>query len=163
MVILAFAVNVPVFSGIEIAHRKSGDVLAFVPARSGDQFSIQFTHSIAKTPVVETFRLDSSGDIVLIETRYQSFGAGLPFDVEGKQRLLTENGHYRLVNIDRHLPELIMAVGTVANHQLLIKDRHIAFTQFAKPGESVRIRMMRHSLIMYLLKGGLTWRTKTSD
>jgi hypothetical protein len=163
LVVIALLVNLPILSGLEIADRKTGDLLAFFPVRTGEQFTIRFTHSIAKTPVDELFRVDPSGDIVLYETDYQSFGAGLPFDVEGKERLLTENGHYRLVNMDRHLPDFLMAVGTVANHQLLIKGKQIPFTQFAQPGESVRISIKKHSALTYLLKGGLTWRTKISS
>lgn len=148
---LILTLNIPWVKTLEIADRKSGQILFIAPVRADEQFTIGFTHSIAKTPVDEVFMVARNGELIVIETIYESFGAGLPFDTEGQQQLITENGKYRLINLDRHLPDFLMAVGTVANHQLLIKGRQIPFLQFAQPGQSVRVKVQTHSLITHLL------------
>ena len=48
----------------------------------GDEFEIVFTHSIKRTPVIERFRVQADGTIVVFETVYQDFGAGLPSEVD---------------------------------------------------------------------------------
>ncbi len=153
---LIVVLNVPFVQSLEISDRKTGQILAVVPVHSGEQFTIRFTHSIAKTPVDEIFVIAPNQELIVTETIYESFGAGLPFDTENaEQRLITENGKYRLTNLDRHLPEFLMAVGTVANHQLLINGKQIPFVQFAQPGESVRIRVRMQSPMAYLLTKSL--------
>ncbi|MGE5652962.1 MAG: DUF1850 domain-containing protein [Bacillota bacterium] len=153
---LILLMNIPFIQSLEISDRKSGQILAVAPVHTGEQFTISFTHSIAKTPVDEVFVVGPGREIIVTETIYESFGAGLPFDTEGEQQqLITANGKYRLTNLDRHLPEFLQAVGTVANHQLIINGKQIPFTQFAQPGESVRIRVRMQSPLTYLLTSSL--------
>ena len=41
--------------------------------------TIKFIHSVQKTPVIEELEL-KNGEFVLVRTKYQSQGVGLPFD-----------------------------------------------------------------------------------
>lgn len=153
---LILIMHIPFIRSLEISDRKAGQVLALAPVHVGERFTISFTHSIAKTPVDEIFVIAPGREMIVTETIYESFGAGLPFDTENaEQHLITENGKYRLTNLDRHLPEFLMAVGTVANHQLLINGKQIPFVQFAQPGQSVRIRVRMQSPMAYLLTKSL--------
>ncbi|MBP7165739.1 MAG: DUF1850 domain-containing protein, partial [Firmicutes bacterium] len=52
----------------------------------GDEFEISYTHSVARTVVLEKFRVTPDRQILLYETVYQDFGAGLPSELdEGAQ------------------------------------------------------------------------------
>ena len=58
--------------------------VAVVDAREGLPLTIEFMHSVQKTPVIEEliFRAD---EFILLRTKYKSQGVGLPFDAaDGK-------------------------------------------------------------------------------
>ena len=55
------------------------ETIAVVDAREGLPLTVEFLHSVQKTPVVEELAF-SDGEFVLRRTKYQSQGVGLPFD-----------------------------------------------------------------------------------
>ena len=57
---------------------------AVVAAQENLPLTIEFIHSVQKTPVIEELQFQS-GEFVLIRTKYKSQGVGLPFDAhDGK-------------------------------------------------------------------------------
>lgn len=116
-------------------------------------FSIMYTHSVERTPVWETYSVNED-EIILIETIFQSYGAGLPatspYDFD-----IVENG-FRLYNINQVMPNLIYRTGAVrANHELLIGDKSYPFLKFSKPTEGVKFETRSMTFISYLAKEGL--------
>lgn len=119
---------------------------------NGEYFTVRYTHSVQLTPVWETYEIQA-GDIILKETIFQSFGAGLPstspYDFE-----ITDQG-FRLFNIDMKITDLVYRVGAVrANHVIIIRDREYPFLDFAKPTEGVKFQTQKLSLLDYLAKEG---------
>ena len=53
--------------------------IAVVNAQENFPLTIEFIHSVQKTPVVEEFEF-RGGEFVLLRTKYKSQGVGLPFD-----------------------------------------------------------------------------------
>ena len=53
--------------------------VAIVDAREGLPLTIEFLHSVQKTPVIEEL-IFRNGEFILLRTIYQSQGVGLPFD-----------------------------------------------------------------------------------
>ena len=53
--------------------------IAVVDAQENLPLTIEFIHSVQKTPVIEELQFQS-GEFVLIRTKYKSQGVGLPFD-----------------------------------------------------------------------------------
>ena len=49
----------------------------------GDDIQISWTHSIEKSTWIDTLTVAPDGQLVLTETRFSSFGAGMPYDTEG--------------------------------------------------------------------------------
>lgn len=131
----------------------TGDYLRSWRIGSDNRFTIKYIHSVERTPVLEVYTIDS-GEIVLRETIFQSFGAGLPstspYDFE-----VVEDG-FRLFNIDQKMTNLIYRTGAVrANHQLIIGDKIYPFVEFSKPTEGVRFEARKISILSYLAKEGL--------
>ncbi|HLR72019.1 MAG TPA: DUF1850 domain-containing protein [Pseudogracilibacillus sp.] len=48
-----------------------------------DVLTIQWEHSVEKTIWQEKLQIDQEGSIILTETRFRSFGAGVPFKKDG--------------------------------------------------------------------------------
>lgn len=53
--------------------------IAVVDARENLPLTVEFMHSVQKTPVIEELQFQN-GEFVLLRTKYKSQGVGLPFD-----------------------------------------------------------------------------------
>ena len=106
------------------------------------RFTIRFIHSWAMSPVDELFQVDTRNNIVLKETVYEDFGAGLPYEPPHSLSSMTvENGKIHIRDIDRIISDLqIRTARTVAAHTLIYKDRQVLFSDFTTPGDVVIFR-----------------------
>lgn len=85
------------------------ETVAVVDAREGLPLTIDFVHSVQKTPVIEeiTFRND---EFVLHRTIYQSQGVGLPFDAaDGNFR--RDGDRFIMDDMNRPLKNLELRTG----------------------------------------------------
>lgn len=88
----------------------------------GDIFSIEFVHSVNKSPVIDYFEIREDG-IYGIRTVYYGFGAGVPTDLEEGQELsFGEDGSMIISGFERKMSSLIYRVGTVSDHILTLED-----------------------------------------
>lgn len=88
----------------------------------GDTFSIEFIHSVNKSPVTDYFEIRSDG-IYGIKTVYYGFGAGVPTELEEGQTLTYgEDGSMILSGMEIKMNSLIYRVGTVSDHILTLPD-----------------------------------------
>ena len=117
----------------------------------GECFTVSFLHSWARSPVSEIFLVDKENNIVLKETVYEDFGAGLPHEPEGPlSSMAIEGGKIYIRDINRIIPDLQIRTGKfVAGHMLLYRDERIAFSDVVAPGNVVIFKVK--SLKRYLL------------
>ena len=57
---------------------RDGGILFYRLAKPGQRFQLSYLHSVALSDVGETFQIDPEYRIVLVETRFQGQGTGLP-------------------------------------------------------------------------------------
>ncbi|MCL2010946.1 MAG: DUF1850 domain-containing protein [Synergistaceae bacterium] len=111
------------------------------------RFTIRFLHSWARSPVDELFQVDAENNIVLKETIYEDFGAGLPHEPEPGRpmsSITVENGKIHIRGIDRIIPDLQIRTGRfVAGHTLVYEGKHVPFSNFAAPGSVVIFKAQR--------------------
>ena len=80
-ILFAVAMSVILFvvtSSPKIFIGTDSATVTVVDAREGLPLTIEFLHSVQKTPVIEELNFNA-GEFVLQRTRYQSQGVGLPF------------------------------------------------------------------------------------
>jgi len=53
-------------------------LLGALPFSRGDRFTVAWVHSVERTPWRETYALGPAGELMLSETAFRSFGAGVP-------------------------------------------------------------------------------------
>ncbi len=94
-----------------------GNVLYSSPVSPGDEFEIVYIHSVQRSPVVEKFRVLPDRSIVVFETIYQDFGAGLPSEVDEGAKVVVEPGGVRIYDMNRVMPRITLRVGSIARHQ----------------------------------------------
>lgn len=101
-----------------------------------EDFSIIYTHSVERTDVRENYRIEA-GKIILTETYFSSYGAGLPATTKDDFEI-TEDG-FHIYNIDREFEEVIYRSGKkLANHRLLIGEKEYRLSDFNRPGQLIR-------------------------
>lgn len=113
-----------------------GTRLAAVPARAGLPFTIQFRHSVQKTPVWENLQVEADGSLTLLSTRYQSFGVGLPF-LEGEGDFREEGDYFIFDHMDRHFPQLTLRTGVGTRLTLTVAGREYRLYEQYAPGTRV--------------------------
>ena len=74
--------------------------------RPGDTFQLAFFHSIALSEVRDFFSIDSEYRMVLVETRFQGQGTGLPYNLSPGEQLHREGDWFRISGMRREIPSI---------------------------------------------------------
>lgn len=118
--------------------------------KDGDKFTIAYTHSVELCPVTESY-LIKNNRIILTETYFESYGAGLPattpYTFEFKDK------GFRIYNINTVMDNLVYRTGAVrANHELIYKGKGYKFLSFSKPRTGIVFKINKVSLLAYIVK-----------
>jgi hypothetical protein len=86
--------------------------------RAGDEWYLNYTHSVQRTPVWEYFRVNGADDLTMTHTVYSSLGVGLPYaPSEGKYQLSKE-GRFDL-EMNRPFKSVKLRTAVQAMHKLV--------------------------------------------
>ena len=119
-----------------LINERTGVVLYEVKAPDGTEFSIEFIHSVNKSPVKEYY-IVADGRIYLTAVRYESFGAGIPSELEDGQTMRLEDGTMLITGYDRHIPRLCYFISRTEGHALDIGAVKIMLDTLDAPGEPI--------------------------
>lgn len=129
---------------------KSGKYLKSWAVKEGEEFGIKYTHSVELTEVIENY-LVKGDKIILKDTYFKSYGAGLPSTTPYKFEI-TEKG-FRIYDINEEMKNLIYRTGTErANHRLFLRDKEFKFLDFSEPRTGVKLDVKGSSLLLYLVR-----------
>lgn len=119
--------------------------------KKGDSFDVRYTHSVQLVPVSEIYFIDENYRIILEETYFYSYGAGLPATTPYKFEI-TENNEFRIYDIKEPMDNLIYRTGAVrADHHIEIKNRSYSFLTFSEAGEGVKFTVRKSTLLKHLI------------
>ena len=107
-----------------IQNAESGVVWEKLPVQEGDEFAVEFTHSVHKSPVRETFVVEGTA-FRPVMSRFYSFGAGMQSDLEEGQVMSFDNGAICITGFNASFGELIYIVDGLSNYRLIVGDRTI--------------------------------------
>lgn len=155
--VLFFAPIKPVLS---ISSRKNNSEKYFISTARMEGFEIAYTHSVNKGRVHDFYDIQKTEGLLLTGTRFVSYGAGIPEpgEMPGSQFQVTEDG-YEIVNINREVDRLVMAVGLIANHTITFRfyknDNGPAAHKYKMadlfpPQTSIILEKKRVSLLSYI-------------
>ena len=106
----------------------------------GDEFAIEFIHSVNQSPVRETFKAEG-GRIRAVSVRFHSFGAGMQSSLEEGQTM-SRDGDAMIINgLNRSFAELNYIVGTVSDHVLIINAKTISLTALCGKNAHITLRI----------------------
>ena len=124
---------------LEVVRRGDDRVLWAHSVQTGDCLTIDYRHSSDHTPVHDVFQITAEGTFVLIEERFDWYGAGLEFHPSAD--ISFANGATR-VRLHRAFPQIPLRVGEVAGHVLTVQEARLPLLGVAKGRESVCIRII---------------------
>ena len=114
-ILFALTTSPKIFVGTE--HQ----AVAVVDAAQGLPITIEFTHSVQKTPVIEELAFDA-GEFVLLRTRYKSLGVGLPFDA-GDGNFRREGDWFIMDDMNRRFKNLELRTGKGTRLKITVGGR----------------------------------------
>lgn len=129
----------------------TGERYLIEKAEQGFEFSVEFIHSVNKTPVKDTYRIDE-GKIKAYSTTYRSFGAGVQTQLEDGQKMTVDkDGNMIITGFDITYDPLRYIVSAAYDHVLFIGDRQISLRETC--GKNTRVVFEVAPLFEILTKG----------
>ncbi|NLG78690.1 MAG: DUF1850 domain-containing protein [Firmicutes bacterium] len=157
VLVAAAAALVPAFEGLEVREWRTGRLLYFARMPAGSRFEVQFIHSVERTPVREILAAGPDLVIYLVETVYESFGAGLPTTADEGARLVLEDGKIRITGLHRRIGELVLSVSPVPGHALVVSGETVTLADLARPGTALSVKAVRAPVLAFLFRGRCWW------
>ena len=110
-----------------LSDPETGHVYASYPVESGDTFSVEFIHSVNKSPVRDFYQCREGGEIWNTQCVYYGFGAGVEeILLEGETLSYGDNGEMIVSGIDHRIDPMILVVGTISDHTLYLGEETIS-------------------------------------
>lgn len=135
-----------IFSGnshLVLKDADTGEVYARWQVEEGSEFSLEFVHSVNKTPVIDVFSVE--GDrFRAVKTIYSSLGAGVQSELsEGETLDYDEAGNMVITGFSQRFEQLNLIVGTVSDHVLTIGGTRQSLTQLCGKNASVTFEIRK--------------------
>ncbi len=112
----------------------------------GEGFTFKYTHSVEKTTVIEEYQLNWSGKLIMTETRFKSYGAGLPLETEN---FSTEGEFFILRDMDIKLPQVRIRVSRTPGQSITFEKDSCQLQNLARPGQVIVVKPV--SFIKFLI------------
>ncbi|KAB3531501.1 DUF1850 domain-containing protein [Alkaliphilus serpentinus] len=160
MVIVITLASLVSISYLEATDFFNKNVLGRWVIDENSQFTIKFTHSVMLTPVYEVYEFNEDNEILLVETTFYSYGAGLPETTEYDFEMT--NNSFRIYNISKIIDPLVYRTGaTIGNTTLIINEEEIPFLEFSDGGTPVHLVKRKRPLSVFILEEVILWISKT--
>lgn len=114
-------------------------MIASVPAHKGSTITINFIHSVQKTPVEENLVIGSDvSHLILRSTRYHSFGVGLPF-MESDGKFYQDGNDFVMDDMNRQFSSLSLRTGLGTKLTVTVDGEVYPLYEWFEPGYKVDI------------------------
>ena len=128
---------------------ETGEIVWAAPLGRDEHFQLHYIHSVDLLPVYDTYTCEDMR-LVLTETRFLSWGAGLGYMGEG---ILTgENGWTIIKAMQRQVGTIPLRVGTIAEHTLLYRGKNIRLRDYVPAQTLVHIRIKKVFPLLIMLQ-----------
>ena len=110
------------------AHPDGARLAALTLPPDDPSFSLVYTHSVTRTPVTESYRIDGS-TIVETEMRFEQHGPGLPTEADAGGTFTRADGSF-VVTMNRRFPAIVMQVHRDQSPRLTAGTRTLDLAQW---------------------------------
>lgn len=120
-----------------------GEGVFFKRVSPGETFEFSYIHSVDKTPVTGYFLITAGKGIKPVETRFTSYGPGLPSMEIGVK---AEDGQFRARPDIKEMKCLSFFVSPATQQTLIFKGERLDFSAF-REGGMIKIRVKSYPLL----------------
>ena len=114
-----------------VCDHNSKEIILKTPLAYGQPFAIRYIHSVDHSPVFEVFTAKKGEGLVLKETYFRMFGAGMGH-WEGHGKIVQEGQWIKIKDINQSLGSFILRVGSQGvAHTILIGNKEWNLSQRA--------------------------------
>ncbi len=106
-----------------VVDAKNGRMYFSCPIAEGDIFTLEYTHSVHKTPVTDYFVVENQKTMRLYQTAFATFGAGMPYTASGIIEYRDDAFIFPVV--DRQFHRIQLHAVPMAEHRLALGNRTI--------------------------------------
>jgi len=110
-----------------------GEVAARIPCPDG-RFTHRYVHSIRLRDVDEDFEIQKDGILLLVSTKFDTLGVGIPYDADGGFAM---EGDRFVLKMERRYRRLPIRVSPMAGHLIIAGGRNYPFTNWFAPEDLV--------------------------
>ena len=125
---------------LEIRGTVSREIYGEWPMEEGEEFAIEFIHSVNQSPVRETFVIEENM-IRLHSVRFYSVGAGIPDHLEEGWEMSRDGEAMLITGFNTSFRELNLIVGTVSDHLLLLRGENISLRDLCGRNAHITMRV----------------------
>ena len=125
---------------LEVRGTFSGRIYGKWPVKEGEEFAVEFVHSVNMSPVRETFKIEGNM-IRLFSLRFYSFGAGIPDYLEEGWEIGRDGEAMMITGFDTSFRELHFIVGTFSDHLLLLRGETLSLRDLCGRNAHITIRL----------------------
>ena len=125
---------------LEMRDAASGKLYGKWPLKGGEEFALEFIHSVHQSPVREIFTIEGSM-ICPVAARFSAFGAGMQSDLEEGQILSRDGDVLVITGFNSAFTELRYIVGTVSDHLLFIMGETVSLSALCGKNAHIVLRI----------------------
>lgn len=130
---------------------ESGKILVVQRVEKGEEFTLIYTHSVHKSPVVEVFSVDPELGLVLKKTGFRDYGVGIPYSTPYDFNMYKDD-FFWIENINEPLGSFTMRVQEIPNQRLVFGEKIINLLDKTRSGTLVRVEPVSGSRLKLWLK-----------
>jgi len=132
---------------LEVRSRQANKVIFREKTTPGDVFTFAYIHSIEKIPIEGVFAVEADGVLRVVETRFPSYAAGLPFQATGK----SEDGKWMVAPGGQKLPEFSFYISPINRPSLRTVAKTLDLTSLIDSGDVVAVAVRRYPYLLMRL------------
>ena len=116
-----------------------GEPLLVVPMEFGEEFTLNYVHSVDRKPIWEVHSVGRDGRIFIEEERFVMVGAGMG-DLPGRGRWTGQEGLQSVKGMHYLIGDFVLRIGSPGvDHTILWRNTHTNLSSLAA-GTAVRVR-----------------------
>jgi len=150
LLFIIFLSMIPYKKALTFQLENTGEVLVYIPLGDHPEFKIKYTHSIHQSDVIESYQVNSIGEIKQFELEYSDFSIGMPENASNGEVFEHKNGKYYIKNMNQVFPYFDLRTGKVrANHTVIYENQQFPLNKYIEPGTWVRIKVIKMNLYQH--------------
>ena len=131
----------------EVRSRRTDRVIFREMTAPGDVFTFSYIHSIEKIPVEGVFAVEEGGSLRVVETRFPSYGAGLPSPATRKN----DDNKWMVAPGGQRLPEFSFYISPINQSSLRLGDKTLDLNRLIESGDIVTVAVRRYPHLLVRL------------